>query len=113
MRLAAATDVDVRVTVSHGAPSQLAVSQCVCLSRAAARARRPAAGLAVTVLQVLLEDLPLLRFNTIVLHVLNAGRARPRHMMTLSMQRKMARCMPSCWRCVVLRCLLRYQLLYG
>jgi hypothetical protein len=46
---------------------------------------------------------------------LNAGRARPRHMrmMTLSMQRKMARCMPSCWRCVVLRCLLRYQLLYG
>ena len=70
MRLAAATDVDVRVTVSHGAPSQLAVSQCVCrVTRGRARARRPA-GLAV----LLLEDLPLLRFNTIVL--LNAGRAR-------------------------------------
>ena len=40
------------------------------------------------------------------------GRARPRHMMTRP-SAKMARCMPSCWRCVVLRCLLRYQLLYG
>jgi hypothetical protein len=113
MRLAAATDVDVRVTVSHGAPSQLAVSQCVCRVAYGASVRRggrcvPSGRANLT---VLLEDLPLLRLNTIVL--LNAGRARPRHMMTLSMQRKMARCMPSCWRCVVLRCLLRYQLLYG
>jgi hypothetical protein len=110
MRLAAATDVDVRVTVSHGAPSQLAVSQCVCRVAYGASVRR-AGVCAFRANLTVLEDLPLLRLNTIVL--LNAGRARPRHMMTLSMQRKMARCMPSCWRCVVLRCLLRYQLLYG
>ena len=108
--------MDVRVTVSHGTPSQLAVSQCVC--RVAARPRAAAAGLSIATVYVYVRTWSTWSTHgqvhtvTIECRPPKAHDEAPRAV-SIIMQRKMARCMPSCWRCVVLRCLLRYQLLYG